>query len=364
MKHKKLMIVGPTEIEEDILRLGAEPQVYMRTTEFSARLEKTFRNLQEVFCTQNPVVFFACSGTGTLDAAVSNFTSRGEEVIVINGGSFGHRWVDICEHYHLQVHEIKVEFGKSVTPEAVKAAVQAHPKAVALFSTLDETSSGALTDVQAIGNILKDYPDMLFVVDAVSALLVEPLEMDAWGVDVVTSASQKAIAIPPGMGFMAVSAKAAARAEHADNRGAFFDILEHIKDWKRHQTPFTPAVSLIFQLERRLEKVMAEGLENYRARYRRLTEEVRAGLNELGFSTFAEHPANCVTAVWTEEYDATEIVRILSQKHHIEIAPSGGDIRTHIFRIGNFGDIDSTDIAELMQALRETLNELKAHDKR
>lgn len=362
MKHKKLMIVGPTEIEEDILRLGAEPQVYMRTPEFSARLEKIYRNLQTVFCTQNPVVFFACSGTGTLDAAVSNFTSRGEEVIVINGGSFGHRWVDICEHYHLKVHEIKVEFGKSVTPEAVEAAVKAHPQAVALFSTLDETSSGALTDVRAIGNILKNYPDMLFVVDAVSALLVEPLEMDAWGVDVATSASQKAIAIPPGMGFMAVSPKAAARAERADNRGAFFDILEHIKDWKRHQTPFTPAVSLIFQLERRLEKVMEEGIDNYRARYRRLTEEVRAGLRELGFSTFAEHPANCVTAVWTEEYDATEIVRILSQQYDIEIAPSGGDIRTHIFRIGNFGAVDSADIAELMQALRETLNKLKAHD--
>lgn len=356
------MIVGPTEIEEDILQLGAQPQVYMRTPEFSARLQNIYRNLQTVFCTQHPVVFFACSGTGTLDAAVSNFTSRGEEVIVINGGSFGHRWVDICDHYGLTVHEIKVEFGKSVELSAVEAALRAHPHAVALFSTLDETSSGALTDVEGIGRLMKNYPEMLFVVDAVSALLVEPLEMDAWGVDVATSASQKAFAIPPGLGFMAVSHKAAARAEHADNRGAFFDILEHIKDWKRNQTPFTPAVSLLFQLERRLEKIMEEGIEPYRARYCRLTEEVRAGLRSLGFSPFAEHPANCVTAVWTEKYDAKDIVRTLSQKYDIEIAPSGGEIGNHLFRIGNFGAVDSADIAELMSALRETLKELTPHD--
>lgn len=359
--HKKLMIVGPTEIEEEILALGSKPQVYMRTPEFSARLQKIFTNLQYLFQTKNPVVFFASSGTGTLDAAINNFLSPTDEIIVVNGGSFGQRWVDIALRYGIIVHEIKVEFGKSVTIQQISEAIQKHPNAKALYTTLDETSSGALTDLAAIGTLLKQHPDILYVSDCVSALGVEPLKMDEWRLDVVVSASQKALAIPPGLGFMAVSPKAVEFATKSKLRSFYFDILEHLKDHQRNQTPFTPAVSLVYQLERRLEKIVNEGLENFQKRYFALTEEVRSAIKSLGFEVFAEHPASCVTAIKTTQYDAAEIVRIMSQKHNIEIAPSGGSLQHTLFRIGNFGNITSQDIKAMAQALAQTIEELK-HD--
>ena len=360
MEHKTLMIVGPTEIEEEILALGAQPQVYMRTPEFTERLAAVHRNLQTVFSTQYPVVFFSSSGTGALDACVSNFIARGDEAIVINGGGFGQRWVDICRCHGVVVHEIAVQFGKSVEIAAVERALAEHPQAKALLATYGETSSGALTDVKGIGELMKRQPDMLFIVDAVSAMLAEPMEPEAWGVDAVVTASQKALAIPPGMSFMAVSPAAEARARQVNTHGYYFSVTEALKDWRRNQTPFTPAVSLIFQLERRLEKLVAEGMDNYRARYRRLTERVRAGLAELGFTPLAEHPANCVTGVLTGKYDASRIVSIMSRKHNIEIAPSGGEMKTKMLRVGNFGSITEADIDAMLAAMRETLRELDA----
>lgn len=356
--HKKLMIVGPTEIEPDILALGAEPQVYMRTPEFTARLAAIHRNLQAVFCTRHPVVFFASSGTGAMDAAVSNFIARGDEAIVVNGGSFGQRWVDICRCHGITAHEIPVKFGSSVKLSTIQEALALHPQAKALLATYDETSSGALTDVQGIGEILKGHRGTLFIVDAVSAMLVEPMQPEAWGVDVVITASQKALALPPGLSFMSISPAAEARAREVDSHGYYFSATEALKDWRRNQTPFTPAVSLVVQLERRLEKILAEGLENYRARYRALTARVRDGLAELGFPPIAERPANCVTGVMTGRYDASKIVRIMSDRHNVELAPSGGELKEKMFRVGNFGDISEGDICAMLDALQQTLAEL------
>lgn len=356
--HKKLMILGPTEIEEDILNLGVEPQVYMRTPEFSLRLEKIYQNLQYVFQTQNPVLFFAASGTGAMEAAVTNVMSKGDDVVVINGGSFGHRWVEICQKHSLIVQEVEVGFGKSVEVQKIARLLQENHNIRAVFATLDETSSGALTDIEALGRIIKAYPDTLLIVDCVSGLIVEPMEMDNWGIDVAVSASQKAFAIPPGLAFMAISEKALKKAETADLRTYYFDVFEHIKDWKRNQTPFTPAVGLLFQLERRLEKIVAEGLDNIRLRYADITDKIRQGLKNLGFEVLAENPANCVSAFRTKDYDASEIVRIMSEKYDIEIAPSGGDLKTQIFRVGNFGNINDEDVIDFIKAFEQTLKEL------
>lgn len=358
MNKKLLMVLGPTEIEEDILKLGAEPQVYMRTSDYSEKLERIFKNLQDVFQTKNPVVFFASSGTGAMEAAVTNVLSKGDKVLYINGGSFGDRWGKICRLHQVETFEIKVDFGDSVNPELVRYELDKHPEIKAVFATLDETSSGALTDIKSIGEIVKNYPDTIFVVDCVSALIVEPMQTDDWYVDVAVSSSQKAMAIPPGLGFMSISDKALKFAEKSDLRTFYFDIFDHISNWKRNQTPFTPAVSLLNQLDRRLAKIKEEGLESYRKRYYYLTNLIRDGLKELGFEVLAKNPANCVTGILTDKYDASEIVRIMREKHNIEIAPSGGDLKTKLFRVGNFGAITEIDIERFLSAMKETLKEL------
>lgn len=358
MRKKLLMVLGPTEVEKDILKLSAEPQDYMRTEDYSKKWENIFENLKYAFQTKNQVVVFASSGTGAMDAAVTNFLSKGDKALYINAGSFGKRWGDICKKHAVNAIEIPVEFGFSPEPSLVERFLNQNPDCKALFATLNETSSGSLTDIKAIGEILKRYPDTLFIVDCVSGLLTEEFKQDEWNVDVAISASQKAFALPPGLAFMSANAKALEYAEKSDLRSFYFDIFDYVNNAKRNQTPFTPAVSLVNMLEKRLEKIKKEGLENYRKRYLKNTDYLRSELEKLGFYSLAKYPTNCVTAVYTEKYDASEIVRIMREKHNIEIAPSGGELKTKLFRVGNYGAIGKREVNIFIKKMKQTLKEL------
>ena len=302
---------------------------------------------------------FASSGTGAMEAAVTNVLSRGDKVLYINGGSFGHRWGDICSKHGVEAKGLEVPFGDSINPERIREELDKNSGIKAVFATYDETSSGAKTDIKAIGGILKNYPDTIFVVDAVSALLTEELKMDEWGIDVVISSSQKALALPPGLGFMAINDRALEFAKNADLRTFYFDIFDYIANWKRNQTPFTPAVGLLFQLERRLEKIKQEGLDNIQKKYCDLTQYLRKGLAEVNFHPVAKNTVNCVTGIFTAPYDASEIVRIMREKYNVEIAPSGGDMKTKLIRVGNFGAVGKEEIDYFLKCLKATLEGMK-----
>ena len=349
------MIPGPTEIEPDILNIGAEPLPYMRTSAFSERLRRVQRGLQYIFETSSPVVVQTSSGTGAMSAAVQNFIAPGDEVLVLNGGTFGARWVEIARCCGAVVHEIKIPFGQSPSLLQIRETLQNNTSISALFTTLNETSSGAWTDLSGIGEILLNFPHVLYVVDCVSGLLVEPMKMDTWGIDIAISASQKALALPPGLSFLAASIKAVKRAERLAVRPYYFDILIAMDNLHRGQTPYTPAVGIIAQLEKRLQKIMATGLPAYRQHYTQLTEQLRHGLATLGFYPVAKNPANCVTAINTGNYDAYQIVRKMAETYHIELAPSGGELRSKMFRVCNFGHITKNDISFFCHALRKTL---------
>lgn len=357
MQKNLLMVLGPVEIEKDILNIAQEPQDYMRTDDYSKKWQKIFLDLQYVFQTKNPVVVFASSGTGVMEAAVTNFVNSSDKTLYINAGSFGKRWGDILRKHRINAIEIPIEFGQSPKPEIVEKYLKENSDVKVLFATLNETSSGALSDIKAIGEVVKQFKNVLFVVDCVSGLLADEFLADEWGVDVAVSASQKAFALPPGLGFMSVSQKALERAEKSDLRTFYFDIFDYVNNYKRNQTPFTPAVSLINQLQKRLEKIRDEGLENFRERYRKNTEYLRSGLKEFGLTELAECPANCVTAVMTEKFDASLIIKIMREKYNIEIAPSGGELKTKLFRIGNYGNICTKDIDMFLNCLRKVLEE-------
>ena len=358
MKKKLLMVLGPTEIEKDILKEGANSQEYMRTLDYTNKWFRIFDNLKYAFQTKNPVVVYATSGTGAMEAAVTNFLSSNDKVIYINGGSFGKRWGDICQKHNIETVEIPVEFGKTPNIENVKKYIEQNSDVKALFATLNETSSGVLTDIKAIGEILKNYPDILFIVDCVSGLLSEEFLQDEWGVDVAVSASQKAFALPPGLGFLSASQKALERAEKSNLRNFYFDIFDYVNNAKRGQTPFTPAVGIVNQLDKRLQKIKKEGLVNFRNRYKQNTLYLREGLQKLGFNVLAENPTNCVSAVYTNDVDAYQIVQLMREKYDIEIAPSGGDLKHKLFRVGNFGAIKIKDIKYFLKSLDKVLKEL------
>ncbi len=355
--HKLLFVLGPTEIENDILEIGKKPLEYMRTSSYSEKWNSIFQNLKYVFQTNNDVICFSSSGTGAMDAAVSNFCCKNDTVLVINGGSFGERWLKICEYYGIKTIEHKVEFGKSACLDDIENILLKN-KVNVLFATLNETSSGALTDIARIGKILEKYPDTLFIVDCISGLITDKFLQDKWNVDVAISASQKAFALPPGLSFLSCNEKAIKKHMQSDIKSYYFDVSEHLKDLKRNQTPYTPAVSLVDQLYVRLEKIKNTGLDNIQSNYKNITKKIRSVLSEFGFKILAENPANCVSAVYTDKYDAYEIVSIMRKKYNIEIAPSGGELKHKLFRIGNYGNITDKDIDLLKSALKNTISEL------
>mgnify|MGYP001524917855 CR=1 FL=1 len=330
MQKKLLMVLGPTEVEREILDIASEPLEYMRTEDYSQKWEQIFSGLKYVFQTKNPVVVFSSSGTGAMEAAVTNFLSANDSVLYINAGSFGKRWGDICQKHRINAIEIPFEFGLSPDINVIEKYLDKNSNVKAFFATLNETSSGALTDIRAIGNLLKKYPNILFIVDCVS-------------------------------GFMSVSQKALKYAEKANLRTFYFDIFDYVNNYKRNQTPFTPAVSLVNQLQKRLEKIRSEGLENFRARYREHTEYLRIGLEKLGFKCLAKNSANCVTAVMTNDFDASLIVKIMREKYNVEIAPSGGELKTKLFRIGNYGAVGLDEINHCLEVLEKVKEELHAN---
>lgn len=357
-EKKLLMVLGPTEIEEDILQLGAMHQVYNRTPEFTIFLERIHKNLRYLFCTNNPVFILGCSGTGAMETAVTNVLSKGDKVIVINGGTFGARWTHICEKHGVNVTEIKLPYGESVNPSAIKNILDKEHNIKAVFTTQNETSTGVLTNIKEIGEVVKNY-NAILVVDAVSSLLVEPLKTDEYNCDIVLTSSQKALALPPGLAFITFSDKALKMSKKADLKTFYLDVDEYLKNEVRNQTPYTPPISLLYQLDARLKKISDEGLENIQTRYDLLTKMLRCGLVSLGLKLAGNNLANCVTGVFTpENIDASNVVSIMSEKYNISIAPSPGDLKTKLFRIGNFGNIQKDDILTTLKALGQTLVEL------
>ena len=356
MDKPLLMLAGPTEIEPDILLAGARPQIYFRSEEFSQLMHQIFADLKYVFQTENQVFVISSSGTAAMEAAVVNTLSRGYEVIVVNGGVFGERWAKICRGYGIKVNELQVDLGQSIDPRRIQRAIDDNTKAV--FVTVDETATGALTDIQPIGKIVKDTKAIL-VVDAISSLGAVELRTDEWHCDVVVASSQKALGLPPGLSFITFSEEAWRFVESSDLPKFFLDIKEYKRFVDVGQTPFTPSISLLFQLSERLKKIRQTGLENILNRNHFLTQVLRTGIRTMGLELIGPKLANCVTGVKTPEgIDASKIADVMREKYNIFIVPSWGAFKEDMFRIGNFGYLNELDIIKVLSALEMVLLEL------
>lgn len=352
-----LMVAGPVEIEKEVLEIGAKKQEYMRTQDYSKKWARIYENLKYIFQTKNSVLCFSSSGTGAMEACVANFFSRGDKILYVNAGTFGKRWGDIAKIYGLNAIELFVEFGKSPNPNDILTILRNNNDIKGVFATLNETSSGALQDIEAIGNILKDYNDCLFVVDCISGLCSDEFFMDKWNVDIAVTASQKALALPPGLSFLALNDKAISFARKTETKTVYFDILEYLSNMQRNQTPYTPATGIVEQLDYRLQKIRQEGLAFLQKRYKDNTLYLRENLKALGFDIFAETPANCVTGISTGKFDALKIINHMRNKFNIELAPSGGLLKNSFLRIGVYGNINIEDINYFLDCLKNILND-------
>lgn len=350
------MAAGPTEIEERIRNLGSKHLVYNRTKGFSKFISEIHENLKYVFQTKNDVFILTCSGTGAMEAAVVNTLSKGDEVLVANNGNFGERWKYICEAYGIKVNEIRGKFGYGIDSERVKAALTGQTKAVLI--TANETSCGALTDVKAVGAVIKDTKAIL-IVDAISCICCDEFKTDEWKCDVVLTSAHKGISIPPGLAFITFSDKAWKYVETSTLPKYYFDAKEYKNNVQRGQTPFTPGISLLFQLSERLKKIRGAGLDKYIEKNSKLAKILRIRLKELNLELVGPKLSNFVTGVYApKNIDASKIVEIMEYKHNIFLAPSPGDLKTKLFRIGTAGDISEEDVNRTISCLKQTLIEL------
>jgi aspartate aminotransferase-like enzyme len=326
--------------------------LHHRTPEFSEKVRHVQDELGRLLQTHNDTLLFTCSGTGMMEAAVANLLSRGDKAICVNNGVFGERWVSICKAYGVEAIDVAVEWGKSISPDELKTVVSAHPDAKAVFIIHSETSTGALNDVKALAEVLKDH-DAVMVVDATSSVGCHEIRMDEWGIDVVVAGTQKALMTPPGLSFVALNGKAWAAVSASDLPAFYFDFTATWKRLQRKgQTPYTTAVSLVCGLEVALEMMEKEGWDNVYKRHARMGAATRAAVKALGFGVLPEYPVNGVTVITCpEDVDANKIVRVMDDEFGVRVAGGQAHLSGRVFRIGHMGGIRERDLAMVIGAL-------------
>jgi aspartate aminotransferase-like enzyme len=296
-----------------------------------------------------------------MEGAVTNLCSPGDEVIVVNGGKFGERWTKICQTYGVVVHEVKVEWGRAVAPQAVASALAAHPKARAVYMQASETSTCVLHPVAKIAEMTRAR-DTLLVVDGITAVGVLPMPMDALGIDVLVTGSQKALMLPPGLAFVALSPRAWKAVEQAKLPRFYFDFKRERKGVAEKSTAWTPAISLIYGLDVALDMMRAEGWDALFARHDRLARATRAGARALGLSLLApDSPSPAATAVnLPADVDGSALFRYLRDTMHVTFAGGQDQLKGKIIRLSHLGYVGAFDVIVGLSALELALTRFGA----
>ncbi|MEG3894034.1 MULTISPECIES: alanine--glyoxylate aminotransferase family protein [unclassified Microcoleus] len=358
-----LMIPGPTPVPEAALLAMAKHPMGHRSKEFDAIFAECTANLKWLHQTSSDVLSLTVSGTGAMEAGIINFLSAGDRVLVGTNGKFGERWAEVAEAYGLNVEIIKAEWGQALDPENFREKLEAdtEKQIKAVIITHSETSTGVLNDLETINRHVKAHGEALIMVDAVTSLGAVNIPMDAWGIDVIASGSQKAYMIPPGLGFVAVSPKAWEAYKTAKLPRYYLDLGKYRKEAAKNTTPFTPPVNMFFGLQVTLQMMKAEGLENVFARHKRLMMTTRAAVQALGLPLFAADGAAspAITSVMPPaEVDAQKVRTLMRKRFDIALADGQDHLKGKIFRIGHLGFVCDRDILAAISSLEVVLREM------
>lgn len=359
MRKNYLLTPGPTPLPPEVCEAMARPIIHHRTPQFQAVLKEASEGLKYVYQTKGDVFILASSGTGAMEAAAVNLLSAGDTALTIQGGKFGERWTELCKSYGINSEIIDVEWGKAVSPKEIEERLKKNPKIKAVFTTLCETSTGVVTDIAAIGKVLKDTPAVL-VVDAISGLGAIDLQTDNWLCDVVVSGSQKGLMLPPGLGFISVSQKAWKLVEGSKCPKYYFDLKQAKKAIDKTDTPFTPAITLIIALCESLKMIKQDGLENVFRRHAKMAEATRQAMKALGLELFApEAGSDVVTAVKVPQgIDGEKMVKTMRDTFGVTIAGGQSELKGKVFRIAHMGFIEESDIIAGIACLEKVLAQM------
>jgi aspartate aminotransferase-like enzyme len=356
---QRLMTPGPTPVPEETLLELAKPVFFHRSAEFRQILADVLQDLQYVFQTKHPVIILTSSGTGGLEAAVANSIPAGAKALCLSAGRFGERWKSICKAFGIKAIEVTAPYGQAIPPEQLAQALKEHPDAVAVCTTLSETSTGVLHDIAAYGRLVANTPALLLV-DAISGLGVVECKTDEWNIDVCVTGSQKALMLPPGLAFVSVSPKAWAAMEKREPSNVFyFDLRKAKSKLDTPDTPFTPAHTLIRALRASLKRIRAEGIENVWARQARNGAAARAAFQALGLELFAARPASGLTVPkMPAGIDSTVLLEKLEKRYGLKLANGQDNMKGKILRLAHMGYIDQFDVLAAISGIELVLQEM------
>ncbi len=360
MEKKYLFSPGPTMLPPGVLLKMAEPIMHHREPEFEKIYAEIREGMKYLFQTKNEVLIFTSSGTGAMEGAVSNLLSRGDKAIVVRGGKFGERWGEICKAYGIEFIPIDVEWGKAVDPKEIKKLLESDPSIRAVYTQASETSTGVRHPVQAIADLVKGHEDKVIVVDAITGIGVFNIPTDAWGLDVVISGSQKALMLPPGLSFATLSDKAWKLVEKSTLPKYYFDFKKELKNTKKNQSSYTPAISLYVGLRETLRMIRSEGLEAVFHRHEKLAEATRRAVKALGLELYApDSPSDAVTAVKIPGgIDGEKLKDLFFEKFGITVAEGQDRAKGKIIRIAHLGYYERLDMVMVISALEMLLKEM------
>ncbi len=351
-----LMTPGPTPVPEEVTLSMAKPIIHHRTDEFKGIFKETVELAKRVMQTKNDVVIFASSGSGAMEAAVSNILNEGDKAITINAGKFGERWGKIVRAFGAEAVELTYEYGDYAKVEDVENAIKNNKNVRAVYIQASETSTGTFHPIDEIGLMLKErYPEVIFVVDGITAYGAIDVRTDDWNIDIGITGSQKALMLPPGLALLSVSEKAKSTIKKNKNRHFYFDVLGEIE---AKAGKFTPAVSLVIGLNTSLKMILDEGLENVFKRHETLAKATRKAVVALGLELLSKRPANSLTAVKSpQNISSTDIIAKL-KKYGVDISNGQDSLKGKIFRIAHLGYFHKPDILMCISVLEMALRKL------
>ncbi len=357
MMKKRLFTPGPISVPEDVLLEMAKPIIHHRTPEFLEIAQKVVENLKYFFQTKNDVFIIAGSGTSAMEAAVVNVLSPGEKGLVISGGKFGERFVEIVKASGCTPVVIEPGWGNPVDLKQVEQTLNQIPDIKAVYATLVETSTGTSYDIKSLGNLVSNYPETVFIVDGISGLGAVECQTDTWNIDMVVSGSQKALSLPPGLSFISVSEKAWKKVNNSAMPKYYLDLKKYKKSMEKFDFPFTMAVSLVCGLNRSLENIKKQGLENLWAMHRKRAIAVRKAVSAMGLQIFSKAPSDAVTAISLPEgIDGEKFCSDMRKEFGMSIAGGQDKLKGKIIRISHFGYQDEFDTIAVIAGIEVMLN--------
>ncbi len=348
-----LMTPGPVQIPDEVLRAHALPMIHHRTAAFETIFVKTLLQLKSVFQTAEPVLIHTSTGSGGMESAIVNTLSPGDEVLVVVSGKFGERWAEMCTTFGAKVHAINVPWGEAVQPTEVEKTLPNHSRIRAVFCRACGTSTAVLHPIKEIAQIVRNHKDTIFIVDAITALGVTDLAMDAWGLDVVVAGSQKTFMLPTGLSFIAFSQKAMRFVEEAKMPRYYFDVRTELKSNAGGFSSFSAPVSMIRALSVALEIILSKGLKNQISEFEHLSRGLRAGGEALGFKSFAKSPSPSVTALLTPGGLNSEKFRVhLEEKYNLTVMGGQEQLKGKVIRIGTLGAVSAEHVRATLARLQ------------